>query len=55
VAVGKYLEIDRPRRFVLTYGMPLFAADFHTAILEIEPNGSGSRTTITQVGLRPRL
>jgi hypothetical protein len=50
VAVGRDLEIGRPRRLVLTYGMPLFAADFDTAIVEIEPNGGGSVLTIALEG-----
>lgn len=53
VAVGKYLEIDRPRRLVFTFGMPQFAADFDTVIVEIEPDGDGCVLTLTQEGLRP--
>jgi uncharacterized protein YndB with AHSA1/START domain len=53
VAAGKYLEIDRPRRLVFTFGMPQFAADFDTVIVELEPNGDGSLLTVTQEGLRP--
>jgi uncharacterized protein YndB with AHSA1/START domain len=53
VAIGKYLEIERPRRLVFTFGMPQFAADFDTIIVEITPDGDGSVMTLTQDGLRP--
>lgn len=53
VAVGKYVEIDRPRKLVFTFGMPQFAADFDTVIVEIEADGDGCVVTLTQEGLRP--
>lgn len=53
VAVGKYLEVDRPRRLVFTFGMPQFAADFDTVIAEVEPAEGGSILTLTQGGMRP--
>ena len=53
VAVGTYIEIDRPRRLVFTFGMPQFAADFDTVIVEIEADGDGCVLTLTQEGLRP--
>jgi uncharacterized protein YndB with AHSA1/START domain len=53
VAVGKYLEIDRPRRLVFTFAMPQFAADADTVIVEIMPDGDGCTLTVTQEGLRP--
>jgi uncharacterized protein YndB with AHSA1/START domain len=53
IAVGQYLEIDRPHRLVFTFGMPQFAADFDTVTVEIKPDGSGSLLTLTQAGMRP--
>ncbi len=53
VAVGKYVEIDRPRKLVFTFGMPQFAADFDTVIVEIEADGEDCVLTLTQEGLRP--
>lgn len=53
VAVGKYLEIDRPRKLVFTFGMPQFAADFDTVIVEIVPDGDGCVLTLTQEEMRP--
>jgi uncharacterized protein YndB with AHSA1/START domain len=53
LAVDEYLEIERPRRLVFTFGMPQFAADFDTVIIEIEPDGDDCWLTLTQQGLRP--
>lgn len=53
VAVGKYLEVDPPRRLVFTFAMPQFAVDVDTVTLEIEPDGDGCVLTVTQSGLRP--
>ncbi|MDZ4777714.1 MAG: SRPBCC family protein [Alphaproteobacteria bacterium] len=36
---GTYLEIDRPRRLVFTFGVPKFSADFATVEIEIAPDG----------------
>ena len=53
VAVGKYLKVARPNRLVFTFGMPQFAADFDTIIIEIEADGDGCVLTLTHEGLRP--
>jgi uncharacterized protein YndB with AHSA1/START domain len=53
VAVGKYLEIDRPRRLVFTFSMPQFAADIDTVIVDIEPDVDGCILTLTQQDMRP--
>jgi len=39
---GKYLEIDRPRRLVFTFGVPKFSADFATVEIDIAPDGPNS-------------
>jgi len=36
---GEYLEIDRPRRLVFTFGVPKFSADFATVEIDIAPDG----------------
>ena len=53
VAVGKYIEIDRPRRLVFTFAMPQFAADYDTVVIDIQPDGDGCILTLTHEGLRP--
>src|SRR5580704_13706096 len=32
--VGTYLEIDRPRRLVFTFGVPMFSAEFTKVTIE---------------------
>jgi uncharacterized protein YndB with AHSA1/START domain len=46
-AIGEYLEVDRPRRLVFTFGMPQFSAEFARVIVEIEPAGTGCVLTLT--------
>jgi uncharacterized protein YndB with AHSA1/START domain len=53
VALGEYLEFDRPRRLVFTFGIPQLAADYDTVTVEIEPDGDGCVLTLTHAGLRP--
>lgn len=52
-AIGEYLEIDRPRSIVFTFGMPQFSDGFDKVIVEIAPDGDGSILTLTQIGLPP--
>jgi uncharacterized protein YndB with AHSA1/START domain len=47
-AIGEYLEIDRPRRLVFTFGMPQFSPDFDRLTVEIVPDGSGCIVTLIQ-------
>ena len=49
--IGEYLEIDRPRRLVFTFGMPQFSPYFNRVIVEIAPDGNGCILTLTQEGL----
>ena len=48
---GEYLEIDRPRRLVFTFGMPQFSPAFNRVTVEIEPDGTGSILTLTHEGV----
>jgi uncharacterized protein YndB with AHSA1/START domain len=52
-AVGEYLEIDRPRRLVFTFGMPRFSDAFNTVTIEITPDKDGCLMTLTQDNLPP--
>ena len=44
---GTYLEIDRPRRLVFTFGIPAFASDVDLVTIEITPLSSGCELTLT--------
>jgi uncharacterized protein YndB with AHSA1/START domain len=50
-AIGEYLEIERPRRLVFTFGMPQFSDGFTTVVVEIAADGDGAVMTLTQDGL----
>ena len=52
-ALGEYLEVERPRRLVFSFGMPQFAPGFSRVIVEISADGAGSLMTLTQDGLPP--
>jgi uncharacterized protein YndB with AHSA1/START domain len=52
-AIGEYLEIDRPRRLVFTFGMPQFSPAFDKITVEIAADGDGAIMTLTQRGLPP--
>jgi uncharacterized protein YndB with AHSA1/START domain/catechol 2,3-dioxygenase-like lactoylglutathione lyase family enzyme len=49
--IGEYLEIDRPRRLVFTFGMPQFSAYFSRVVIEVAPDGRGCVLTLTQEGV----
>jgi uncharacterized protein YndB with AHSA1/START domain len=44
---GEYLEIDRPRRLVFTFGVPKFSPNMDRITVEIEPLESECRLTLT--------
>lgn len=44
---GTYVEIDRPRRLVLTPSVDQFGQDHDLVTIEIEPDGTGSALTLT--------
>ena len=46
--VGEYLEIDRPRRLVFTFGVPQFDPGMTRVEVEIRPVGDGCEATLTQ-------
>jgi uncharacterized protein YndB with AHSA1/START domain len=48
---GEYLEIDRPRRLVFTFGVPQYAPDFTPVTVEIAPLDSGCELTLTNDGI----
>ena len=50
-ALGEYVEIDRPRRLVFTFGMPQFSPDFNRVTVEIAPDGEGCLMSVTQEGV----
>src|SRR5262245_48047209 len=45
--MGEYLEIDRPRRLVFTFGVPQFDPAYTTVALDIRPEGKGCVLTLT--------
>jgi len=51
--VGEYLEIDRPRRLVFTFGVPQFDPRMTTVTIEIRPDGEGCALTLTNEGVVP--
>jgi uncharacterized protein YndB with AHSA1/START domain len=44
---GEYLEIDRPRRLVFTFGVPKYSPLFTRVTVEIEPAATGCDLTLT--------
>lgn len=44
---GEYLEIDRPRRLVFTFGLPRESPDFDRVTVEIVPVEDGCELTLT--------
>jgi uncharacterized protein YndB with AHSA1/START domain len=53
VAMGEFLELDPPRKVVMTFGMPQFSPDFGRLVVEIEADGEGAVMTLTQLDLPP--
>lgn len=45
---GEYVEIDRPRRLVFTFGVPKYSPDSNLVTIEISPAPSGCEVTLTQ-------
>jgi len=45
---GKYLEIDRPRRLVFTFGVPAWSSEFAEVVVDIHPLPDGCELTLTQ-------
>ncbi len=53
--VGEYLEIDRPRRLVFTFGVPKFSVERSRVTVDIVPHGAGCELTLTQEGILPEF
>lgn len=51
--VGEYLEIDRPRRLVFTFGVPKFSSEMTRVIVEIVASGEGCELALTHEGVLP--
>jgi uncharacterized protein YndB with AHSA1/START domain len=52
-ALGEYVEIDRPRHLVFTFGMPQFSPLFCTVTVEIVADGDGCVLTLSQDSVAP--
>jgi len=50
---GEYLEIDRPRRLVFTFGIVRLAKEMSRVVIEIVPSGEGCELTLTNEGVLP--
>jgi uncharacterized protein YndB with AHSA1/START domain len=46
-ALGEYLEIDRPRRLVFSFGMPQFSVEFARVTVEVVAASDGCTLTLT--------
>lgn len=53
VHTGEYLEIDRPKRLVFSFGVPQFSPEFTRVTVEIAPQGKGCALTLTHTGVLP--
>lgn len=51
--VGKYFEIERPRRLVFSFGVPKFSPLETRVIIDIVPRGKGCELTLTHEGVPP--
>ena len=51
--VGEFLEIDRPRRLVFSFGVPQFDPGMTTVRVDIRPAGEGCELTFTHEGVPP--
>jgi uncharacterized protein YndB with AHSA1/START domain len=45
--VGEFLEIDRPRRLVFSFGVPKFSPEMTRVVIDIRPLDGGCELTLT--------
>jgi uncharacterized protein YndB with AHSA1/START domain len=50
---GEYLELDRPRRLVFTFGVQKFSAQFTLVSIDLVPSGRGCDLTLTHEHVLP--
>ena len=50
---GEYLDIDRPRRLVFTFGVPKYSPEMTRVCVEIVPRGAGCELMLTHEGVLP--
>jgi uncharacterized protein YndB with AHSA1/START domain len=50
---GEYVEIDRPRRLVFTFGVPKYSSETTRVIIDILPRDTGCELTLTHEGVLP--
>jgi len=48
---GEYLEIDRPRRLVFTFGVPQYTSEFTKVIIEITARSKGCDLVLIHEGV----
>ena len=48
--VGTYLEIERPRRLVFTFGVPKYSTLLTRVSIDLKPLSTGCELTLTQEG-----
>jgi uncharacterized protein YndB with AHSA1/START domain len=53
--IGEYLEIDRPRRLVFTFAIPMFGPGIDRIVVEIAPDGAGCILSLTHELLPPEF
>jgi uncharacterized protein YndB with AHSA1/START domain len=51
--VGTYLEIDRPRRLVFSFGVPKFTSLLTRVSIDLRPLPTGCELTLTHEGVLP--
>jgi uncharacterized protein YndB with AHSA1/START domain len=51
--IGTYLEIDRPRRLVFTFGVPKYSAQMTRVSIDLKPLPTGCELTLTHEGVLP--
>jgi uncharacterized protein YndB with AHSA1/START domain len=50
---GEYLDIDRPRRLVFTFGVPKYSSETTRVCIDIVPRETGCELTLTHEGVLP--